>query len=194
MPEARALENRVVGDEGGSTAVVGIAILGLVAFVAGMFAVEYRQRLQVLGAVAIIEEGLSTSETVAREDQPDFTLLVFFSPDDCGPCLYEIVVLDNLAKELPDRLRVLGVVYGLESGEFPAFREGSGIRFPLHNATREIERMLGLQRPEGANRPLTMLIDLNGAVVDRAMAGFTIEEHLQHAEELRELIDGNPPS
>lgn len=119
----------------------------------------------------------------------DYTLLVFFSPGDCPPCLYDTVVLEDLYTETSrERLNVIGIAYGLTVAEARKFAAASGITYPLNTAPAVLERHVRNPRPQGSVRPVKVLLDGEGRTVGSWGSRLTVAAHAEDKEEILALV------
>jgi peroxiredoxin len=109
---------------------------------------------------------------------PDYTLLVFFSAEDCAVCLYDTAILDSLYRAVPrERLNVIGIASGYTPDEARRFARASGISYPLYVAPERLADLIRDPRPPKANKPEKVLLDRNGAVLGTWRSRTTVSWH-----------------
>lgn len=111
------------------------------------------------------------------------TLFIFFSDTDCTTSLYETAVLERAYRRVPRHaLNVVGVTDGLTRDEAVRFARASGITYPLYLDGPRLKQYVGNPRREGGNRPVSLLLDHGGRVLESSMAGSTVREHEARAD------------
>ncbi|HEX5725760.1 MAG TPA: hypothetical protein VFX98_09870, partial [Longimicrobiaceae bacterium] len=106
------------------------------------------------------------------------TLFVFFSPGDCAIGLYEMAVLDEAFRATPRAaLNVIGVTSGFTREQAENFVRASGISYPVYLDDGRLGRYL--ESPKGAqvNRPVSVLLDRGGQVLEVRAAASTVRAH-----------------
>jgi peroxiredoxin len=90
-----------------------------------------------------------------------FTLLFFFSPTDCAPCLDDALILQKLYREQGDALRVIGIASFTNRKEVIEFARGR-IEFPLviDEEGRVTQSLFKIERT-----PRKLLVNQKGEVV-----------------------------
>ena len=114
-------------------------------------------------------EEVNLREIVIRE-QSKPTLLVFFSPTDCGACLSERTIWEKVAQE--NMAKVLTVASHPDLGELKTWLESADFRLPvLFDSTESAIEKLGI-----AATPLKVLTAPSGRVIWTDPARLTPEE------------------
>lgn len=90
-----------------------------------------------------------------------FTLLFFFSPTDCAPCLDDALIIQSLFRDQGGDLRVLGIASFTNKRELLEFASGR-IKFPLliDEDGRVTQSLFKIKRT-----PWKLLFDRKGQVV-----------------------------
>jgi peroxiredoxin len=116
------------------------------------------------------------------------TLFVFFSPRDCAVGLYETAVLDHAYRAAPrGRLNVVGITSEFTREQAEKFARASGITYPLYLDDGRLERYV--RSPKGAsNRPVSLLVDRRGRVLETFVAASTVRAHHEHAAALARRV------
>ncbi len=123
------------------------------------------------------------------DPRAEHTLFVFFSPRDCAVGLYETAVLDEAFRALPrSRLNVVGVTTGLTREQAENFARASRITYPVYLDAERMGRHV--RSPKGwRNRPVSLLVDRRGRVLQVYVAGSTVHAHRERAAELARRVE-----
>lgn len=81
-------------------------------------------------------------------------------------------------------LNVVGVADKFAAAQAAKFARASEISYPLHVNVHGLKPYLGTVRPAGSNRPVSLLLDRSGQVLEVATAGTTLREHESHTSQL----------
>ncbi|HEU0013106.1 MAG TPA: hypothetical protein VFQ45_05455 [Longimicrobium sp.] len=120
----------------------------------------------------------------------EHTLFVFFSPRDCAVGLYETAVLDRAYRAVPRRrLNVIGVTSELTRGQAANFARASRISYPVYLDGGALGRHV--RSPKGTrNRPVSVLVDRRGRVLQMWVAASTVAGHEARAASLARRVEG----
>jgi len=102
-----------------------------------------------------------SSEEISRNSP--YTLLVFFSPIDCAPCLEEKDLWNRISEE--GKVNIVGIGRHVDEKELKDWVENSEIFFPvLNDVESKVTKMFGISKT-----PLKVLIENTGKIllVDR---------------------------
>ncbi|HEX8691393.1 MAG TPA: hypothetical protein VF746_03035 [Longimicrobium sp.] len=147
------------------------AALALVVFSASFALARTPAREELDGALRLVAADPARSvclgEGACVWPEAPHTLFVFFSATDCAGSLYDMAVLEELYRAVPrGRLNLVGVAYGMDAAEARAFAVASQITYPLYLDPARLERHVRNPRPERFNRPMKVLVDRQGRVIE----------------------------
>jgi peroxiredoxin len=166
--------------------------LFVAAFGTAYLAAAPSRESRVAGALALVSA--DPARTVCLGDAPCLdadaahTLFVFFSPRDCAVGLYETAVLEQAYRAAPrGRLNVVGVTTELTREQAAKFARASGITYPLYLDDGSLGRYV--RNPKGTrNRPVSLLVDRRGRVLETLAAGNTVRAHRERAAALARRV------
>jgi thiol-disulfide isomerase/thioredoxin len=134
---------------------------------------------ELMPAVTVRDPGGKQLNLGALQGQP---VLLNLWATWCAPCVEEMPLLDGLAGDYGDRLRVVTVSQDLQGEqEVPPFfaKEGFAHLEPWLDKDNALSELLG-----GGNLPTTVLYDASGSEIARVLGGFDWS-----SPEARALID-----
>jgi peroxiredoxin len=102
------------------------------------------------------------------------SMLVFFNPSDCAPCLLEAFLWRDLAQLHSPALAVIGIITeDFDERRILVFCRVRGLTFPvLLDKHRDVAEAFGVTRT-----PTRVLVDSDGRILD---AGFSSPSKMQH--------------
>jgi peroxiredoxin len=121
-----------------------------------------------------------SSEEILRNSP--HTLLIFFSPLDCRPCMEEMNLWQRIWEE--GKVQVVGVAWHVDKRELKNWVENSEIIFPvLYDVESQVTKMFKINKT-----PLKILIDSNGKILLADKVRVNPEEQIEFIEKLDEII------
>jgi peroxiredoxin len=123
-----------------------------------------------------------TYELDKLANNSSFILLVFFSPMDCGPCLEEKFLWQEISNE--GRIKVVGVGRHVDARELRDWINNSGLSFPvLYDIESRVTRSFGIRRT-----PLKILLDSKRKILLADTARISSFEQEEFISELKRAV------
>jgi peroxiredoxin len=112
-----------------------------------------------------------------------YTLLVFFSPLDCRPCLEEMNLWQRISEE--GKVQVVGVARHIDKRELKNWVQNSDIIFPvLYDGESQVTKMFNIKKT-----PLKILIDSKGNILLVDKARVAPYDQIRFVKKLNKIIN-----
>jgi hypothetical protein len=112
------------------------------------------------------------------DPEAEHTLFVFFGAYDCAVGLYQTAVLEQVYRTVPRRsLNVVGVAQGFSARQARKFAVASGISYPIYADPARLDGIVPNPKPTDGNRPVFLLVDRRGRVLQTRTAASHVAGH-----------------
>jgi len=111
------------------------------------------------------------TNNVALQDFRGKELLVYVMSFDCRSCLLNLPTIEGLRLGYPQRLAVLGVVYGAKAGGLAEKSRQQNLKFPLVHGNQEYLQASGIDKT-----PSVIWYDAEGRLKDRFIGSLRLAQ------------------
>lgn len=112
-----------------------------------------------------------TNNVVALQNFRGKELLVYVMSFDCRSCLLNLPTIEGLRLGYPERLAVLGVVYGAKAGHLAEKSREQNLKFPLVHGNQEYLQANGIDKT-----PSVIWYDAEGRLKDRFIGSLRLAQ------------------
>ncbi len=118
----------------------------------------------------------------------NYTLLIFFTPIDCGTCLQEIPFWNEIHNKFRDRLNVLGIGAYEDVNTLFRFIKTENIKIPVL-FDKNSNLFINMKLDKLGGTPIKVLLSKDGIIINVMKSTFNnLREQKKYIEQLRKIV------